>query len=492
MKDKTGDMNLVNDHAALSPLRKGVEVELIIDKLAFGGKAVARMEGFVVFVDHALPGQKVRVLITRKKAQFAEARVVQVLAQAPAYVEPFCHHFGFCGGCQWQDLAYPEQLRWKRLQVEEAVRRLAGLSREVLEPVGSPGERYYRNKMEFTFGPRAWLPAGELLGGKTPGYGGCTLGLHVPGGFDRVFDLEHCYLQSPQTPAIVKEVRDFCRESRVPAYNTRMHRGFWRFLVLREGKRTGQTLAHLITTGQGESSIVDTLGRHLAARFPGITTMVHSLSQNKAQVAVGETSRVMWGPGYIEEELCGLGFRISAHSFFQTNTAAAEALYGAVSSLGEFTGKETVWDLYCGAGSIGLSLASKVRRVVGFELVQEAVDDAYVNCRLNRVDNCSFLAGDLKDLIREAVASPRHYGRPEVVVTDPPRAGMHADVVAALKELAPRRIIAVSCNPATLARDLELLQDDYDTLSIQPFDLFPHTGHIECVARLERRKDSGQ
>ena len=469
-------------------LRKGAEVELVIDRLAFGGKAVARVAGFVVLVAHGLPGQKVRVLITRKKARFAEGRVVRVLEESPAFVPPFCPHFGFCGGCQWQDLAYPEQLRWKRLQVEEALERLAGLDPKiVLEPGASTRERYYRNKMEFTFAPRAWLTPEELAAGNAGGGRGCALGLHAPGGFDRVFDLEHCFLESPQTPEIVKAVRAFCRESRVPAYNTRTHQGFWRFLVLREGKRTGQTLAHLITTDQGDEALVAGLAGHLQARFPGVTTMVHSVNRKKAQVAVGARSRILWGPGYIEEELCGLRFRISAPSFFQTNTEAAEALYGAVGRLGEFRGAETVWDLYCGAGSIGLSLAGKVRRVVGFELAPEAVEDAYANCRLNRVDNCSFFAGDLKDLIREALASPRHYGRPEVVVTDPPRAGMHAGVVAALKELAPRRIIYVSCNPATLARDLELLQDDYHIVSVQPFDLFPHTGHIECLARLERR-----
>lgn len=478
----------MNDKVSPPSLSKGAEINLSIDKLAFGGKAVGRVDGFVVFVDHAVPGQKVRVRITRKKAQFAEARVVEVLAQSPAYVPPFCPHFGFCGGCQWQDLAYQEQLRWKRVQVQESLRHLPDLIPEdILPPAPSPEERYYRNKMEFTFAPRPWLPAADLTLGNIPGGETCALGLHVPGGFDRVFNLEHCYLQSPQTPEIVKEVRSWCRGSNLPAYHTRGHRGFWRFLVLREGKRTGHTLAHLITTGQGNPAAADALAAHLSALFPSITTLVHSRSEKKAQVALGEASRTLWGPGYIEEELCGLRFRISANSFFQTNTRAAEALYRAVSRLGEFTGRETVWDLYCGAGSIGLTLAAQVGRVVGFELVQEAVDDAYVNCRLNGVDNCRFLAGDLKDLIREALAAPRHYSFPDVVITDPPRAGMHPGVVEALKELSPRRIIAVSCNPATLARDLALLQDHYHITTIQPFDLFPHTGHIECVASLERR-----
>jgi 23S rRNA (uracil1939-C5)-methyltransferase len=245
-------------------------------------------------------------------------------------------------------------------------------------------------------------------------------------------------------------------------------------------------LLHLITTDQGDLKVVETLAAHLREKFPEITTMVHSVSAKKAQVAVGGFGRTLWGPGYIEEQVLDRCFRISAESFFQTNTGAAEALYRAIVRLGDFTGRETVWDLYCGAGSIALSLADRVRRVVGFELVETAVQDAYVNSRLNQVDNCQFLAGDLKDCIQEALKSP-HYPRPEIVITDPPRAGMHPQVIQALLELAPPRIIAVSCNPTTLTRDLALLQKRYEILTVEPFDLFPHTAHIECVVRLERK-----
>jgi 23S rRNA (uracil1939-C5)-methyltransferase len=481
-------MTLANHQAAPPFLAKGAEVDLVIEKLAFGGKALGRVDGFVVFVAHAVPGQTVRARITRKKAQFAEARVVQVLAQSSAYAPPFCPHFGVCGGCQWQDLTYEAQLHWKRLHVQECLRHLAGLNPgDIPPPVASPQPQYYRNKMEFTFAPRAWLPPEEFAAGLSPDQGACALGLHVGAAFDRVFNVEHCYLQSPQTAAIVQEVRRGCGDSGLPAYNTRTHRGFWRFLVLREGKRTGQTLVHLVTSDQGEAAAVEALAGHLRSGFPSITTLVHSRSQKRAQVAVGEVSRTLWGPGYIEERLGGLRLRISAQSFLQTNTLAAEALYEAVNRLGEFAGDETVWDLYCGAGSIALFLASRVRRVVGFELVAAAVDDAYVNCRLNGVDNCQFLAGDLKQRLLEHIHGPQRIPLPDVVITDPPRAGMHPQVVQALLSLAPRRIIYVSCNPATLARDLALLQEGYDILTVQPFDLFPHTAHIECVVRLDRR-----
>jgi 23S rRNA (uracil1939-C5)-methyltransferase len=410
------------------------------------------------------------------------------LEQSPAYEPPFCPHFGLCGGCQWQDVAYAEQLYWKRVHVQECLRHLAGLSPQtILPPVASPQQRYYRNKMEFTFAARAWQPSDDLKSGKTSPLEGCALGLHVGASFDQIFNLEHCFLQSPQAPAIVQEVRRWCAKSGLPAYNTRTQRGFWRFLVVREGKSTGQTLVHLITADQGNPTVVEALATHLVATFPGVTTVVHSRSQKKAQLAYGEGSRTLYGPGYIEEQIGELRLRVSAQAFLQTNTAAAADLYEAIRRLGEFTGQETVWDLYCGAGSIALSLAPHVRRVVGFELVAAAVNDAYVNSRLNGLDNCQFLAGDLKERLRETQRASSGQPGPEVVITDPPRAGMHPQVVQTLLALAPRRLIYVSCNPATLARDLALFQNHYDMLSIQPFDLFPQTSHIECVAHLARR-----
>jgi 23S rRNA (uracil1939-C5)-methyltransferase len=481
-------MSPTQAQAPFTSLSKGAEVDLCIEKLAFGGKALGRVGGFVVFVDHAVPGQKLRVQITRKKSRFAEAVLVKLLEQSPAYAPPFCPHFGVCGGCQWQDLGYEDQLHWKRIHLQESLQHLAGLTPgNILPTVASPQQRYYRNKMEFAFAPRPWLPSEGRVEGNHASGGACALGLHVGGRSDQIFNLENCFLQSPRSTAIVTEVRRWCGQSGLSAYNSHTHRGFWRFLVLREGKRTAQTLVHLITTDQGDPTAVEALAAHLVARFPDITSLVHSRSQTKAPVALGESSRTLWGPGYIEEQLGDLRLRISPNSFLQTNTAAAEGLYRAISRLGEFTHEEIVWDLYCGAGSIALHLASQVRRVVGFELAAAAVNDAYINSRLNGLENCRFLAGDLKERIREALGAGAHQGRPDVVITDPPRAGMHPQVVQSLLELSPRRIIAVSCNPSTLARDLALLQDRYEIVTIQPFDLFPHTAHIECVARLDRR-----
>ncbi|MFZ2088155.1 MAG: 23S rRNA (uracil(1939)-C(5))-methyltransferase RlmD, partial [Desulfobaccales bacterium] len=378
-------MTTIKDPTTAPPFFEGMELELAVEKLAFGGKALGRVGGFVVFVDHGLPGQTLRAKITRKKAQFAEARVIELLSQSPAYEPPFCPHFGLCGGCQWQDLAYEEQLHWKGVHVQECLKHLAGLGPRIIQPaVASPHQRHYRNKMEFSFAPGAWVEPQEAAAQGSPG-NGCALGLHVGHDPSRIFNLEHCFLQSAQSPAIVQEVRRWCEASRLPAYNPKTRQGFWRFLVVREGKRTSETLVHIITTAQGDKNAVDKLAGHLQSRFPGITTLVHSQSRKKAQVATGEVSRTLFGPGYIEEKLGQLRFQISAQSFFQPNTLAAEGLYAAISGLAELTGQETVWDLYCGAGGIGLSVAAQVRRVVGFELMAAALADAVTNCRLNGI-----------------------------------------------------------------------------------------------------------
>ena len=464
---------------------------LQVEKLAFGGQAIARVEGFVVFMEQALPGQRVLARITKKKRQYAEGRVIEVLSQSPHFVEPFCPHFGVCGGCRWQDLSYDQQLHWKRQHVLESLEHLAGVEEATVEPtVPSPHTKWYRNKMEYTFSNRRWLLPREIASEEVQYRRDFALGLHVRGFFDRVFDVEACFLQSPQSVEILKEAREWCKKSGLAAYTTTTHQGFWRFLVIREGKHTDQTLLHVITSAEGDhESAVDSLADHLLARFPKITTIVHSVSRKKAQVAFGDFSRNVMGPGFIEERFGALTFRISAHSFFQTNPYAAEKLYETIALFGEFTGSETVWDLYCGTGSIALFIASRVRRVVGFEVVEDAIKDAYENCRLNGVENCLFHAGDLKDVIKiKGMDGSAHGGEvPDVVITDPPRAGMHPDVVKALMELAPPRIIAVSCNPATLARDLSVLLESYEIKNVQPFDLFPHTPHIECVVKLDRK-----
>ncbi len=463
---------------------KGTDIELRVEKLAFGGKAVARVGGFVVFLDHAVPGQTVKALITRKRRNYAEARVIETLSQSPDYRSPVCPHFGICGGCSWQDISYEAQLSWKRTHIVECLGHIAGAGETEVAPIiASPETLHYRNKMEFTFSDRRWLLAEELDREFARG-SVFALGLHVRGLFDKVCNIDNCVLQSPEASSILREVRQWAVKSGLPAYSIRTHQGFWRFLVIREAKSTGRILIHLITSGNPRADeSVDRLSDYVRSKYPQVATFIHSTNDKKSQVAIGDSSRVPFGPGFIEERLGELRFQVSAHSFFQTNTLGAQELFEVVSRLAAFNGAEKLWDLYCGTGSIGLYIASRVRSVVGIELVEDAVRDARENCRINNIGNCCFLAGDLKDVIGKA----SQMGRPDIVIVDPPRAGMHPKVAQALLETLPGRIVAVSCNPASLARDAALLLGAYNIKEVQPIDLFPHTPHLECVVRFDRK-----
>lgn len=473
---------------SMESLRKGSEVELMVEKLAFGGKALSRLDGLVIFMDRGLPGQRVAVRIVKKKANYAEAQTLRVVEPSPHQVEPACAHFGVCGGCLWQDLDYAQQLAWKHQHVCECLAPfLDQLETPIVGVTPSPALYGYRNKMEFTFSAYRWLSSQEVATTDMSYDRSFALGLHVRGRFDRVFDVHDCRLESPEAMAVLEIVRREAKASGLPPYHIRSHQGVWRFVVVRETKKTGQRLVHLITADvPGVDRALDRMARILESEGPPVTTFVHSVNRTRAHVAQGVDTRVFWGTGAIEEHIGNLRFRISAQSFFQTNTLGAEHLYKAVQECAGLTGAETVWDLYCGTGSITLSLAAQCRKIVGFELVEEAVTDAYRNAALNGVENCRFFAGDLKEVLRRNTVEALG-GQPDVVVTDPPRSGMHPKVVQVLRELAPRRIVAVSCNPSTLARDLTALSEAYRIHTLRPFDLFPHTPHIECVVRLDRK-----
>ncbi|MBW1976024.1 MAG: 23S rRNA (uracil(1939)-C(5))-methyltransferase RlmD [Deltaproteobacteria bacterium] len=468
-------------------MKRGTELTLRIDRLALGGKGIASVNGFVVFVSRGLPGQLVRVRITKKKKNYAEAEVLKILERSPHECEPRCAHQDYCGGCIWQRLKYEKQIEWKLRHVREALEHIAGITSTTIHDITpSPQQWYYRNKMEFTFSAHRWYRPDEIQNTSHTLTRGCGLGLHVSGTFDRVFNLNECHLESPAAVKILKKVRDFCLISGFSAYHIRKHTGFWRFLVIREGKRTGERMVYVITTSSGEGrQAVERLAHYLEQDpqiGPEITTFVHGINDSKAQVATAQTREVLWGNGTISEKLGNLIFSISPNSFFQTNPLGVEKLYDRVLSCADPSGSEIIWDLYCGTGSITLYLAKHCRRAIGMEIVEDAVIDAYKNAELNGIDNCSFRTGDIKDLLKEGKLP-----EPDIVVTDPPRAGMHPTVVKALLELEPNRIVFVSCNPATLARDVGMLSEKYEVSNIYPFDLFPHTPHIECVALLKRK-----
>jgi 23S rRNA (uracil1939-C5)-methyltransferase len=473
----------------MTELKKGAELELDVESLAFGAKGVSRLNGYVIFVEEALPGQRVRAQIVKKKKGYAEARPLEIIRQSAHFVAPRCRHFADCGGCLLQNFDYQLQLVSKQQQVKELLEHIAGLADPpVLPVVGAPQIFFYRNKMEFSFSRQRWLTREEIATDGIKHPKDFALGLHARNRYDKTLLIEECHLQSPLSNQILTAVRAFTEKQPLLPYTTFDHTGFWRFLVIREGKMTGEVMVNVVTADVADGrEAVKQLADQLTAAFPQITTIVHHLNRSKAQIAVGEEEILLHGPGYIRECIGPFIFQISANSFFQTNTAGAEKLYAVAREFAALTGQETVYDLYCGAGTISIFLSQQAKQVVGFEIVPQAIHDAGVNCRLNQVRNCFFVIGDLKDELAQTPVIMRRWGKPEVVIIDPPRAGMHAKVVQKIIELSPRRIVYVSCNPGTFARDVkELSARGYTLTKAQPVDMFPHTSHIEVVGALEK------
>lgn len=465
----------------MSP-RKGDIIELKIERMAHGGQGVARLDGFVVFVKGAVPGDTARVLITRKKKDYAEARLIGVLDPSSDRVDPPCPYFGHCGGCQWQQVNYPRQLEYKKALVQEAMARIGGLSGPPIhDPIGSERIFGYRNKMEFSFSDRPWVIRWEGNADARPPERQMALGLHVPGTFNKIIDVEGCLLQQERGNEILRAVKRFAMESGFPPYNLKTHEGFWRFLTLRHSTHYKGWMVNAITL-EFRNDLAKNLARFIGSRFPDVKTVVNNVTARRAGIAVGEWESVLTGSGVIEDRIGPYAFQISANSFFQTNTAGAEKLYKTVVEYAELRGSENVLDLYSGTGTIPIFLASKSRQVIGMEITKSAVEDAGKNCRANSIENCRFILGDIRDGLSSLPFQP------DVLIIDPPRAGMHKDVTAKIPELGTDKIVYVSCNPATMARDLGELKGSYEAVEIQPVDMFPHTYHVEAVAKLARRK----
>jgi 23S rRNA (uracil1939-C5)-methyltransferase len=438
----------------------GAEVELAIHDLAYGGNGVARLDGYVVFVAGAIPGDRVRAVITKRKRDYAEARVLEVVEASAERVPPQADH----PGAPWQVLPYERQLEVKRAQVRDALRRLGRLEGFELEPSVPAVEQWrYRNKLEFSFGAG---PDGRL-----------DCGFHAPGSWERIVPLDDCLLQSERGNDARRRVLDWCRAQGLDAYDRRAQTGFLRNLVIREGRRTGELQVRLVTSpGQLDRA-------SLAAAVP-CDGLLWTQSEGVGETtAAGRTELLAGEPAFLEE-LGGLRFRISSTAFFQTNTEMAERLYGAAAEYAGLQGWERVYDLFCGIGTIGLTLAPRAGEVWGLEIVEEATADAIANARLNELTNARFFAGDVRLALPELVAQA---GRPDVLVVDPPRAGLSQKVVRRIIDAAPRRIVYVSCNPTTLAPNAAQLAEAGWTLTrVRPVDMFPQTPHIECVAVLDR------
>lgn len=426
----------------------------------------------------AVPGDRVRALVTKRRGARVEARVAELGEPSPRRVEARCRHFGSCGGCSFQDLEYAAQLAELGKEARAALASAGLVEGFELAPVTpAPSPWRYRNKMEFTFGAKRWIVPGEASAARAD----FALGLHAPGRFDKVLDVEECAIVFEEAERIVASARELALEQRLEPWDVRAHVGLLRHLVLRKGFRTGEILAHLVTREEARER-VDPYAAALLARHPEITTLVQSVNTRAASIAVGEWERVLHGPGAIRERLLELELSISAGSFFQTNTLAAEALFAAVRDEAALAGDELVYDLYCGTGTIALVLASRAREVVGFEQVASAISDARANAERNGIANARFVEGDVLDALRAGALE-----RPDVVVVDPPRAGLHPRALPLVAELGARRIVWVSCNLRAAGPQVaELVSRGYRLLRARPFDLFPHTPHLECVLALER------
>jgi 23S rRNA (uracil1939-C5)-methyltransferase len=460
-------------------VKKGQQIETEISDIAFGGKGLVRLNGMAVFVEQSVPGDTALIRITRKKKNYAEARVVELIEGSSDRIKPPCVYSGFCGGCKWQFLEYEIQLRYKRQHVHESLQHIGKLKDVQVHPtIPSPLTFGYRNKMEFSCTDRRWLTPDELQQPEIDkGFG---LGLHVPGTFFKVFDTKRCLLQPDLGNHILDDVRKFIKSSELPVYGLRSHLGFWRFLMLRHSVAYDQWMVNLITASDAHQTLQPLAGL-LMEKYPQVTAVINNITSRKAAVAIGEFELKLAGSPTIADKIGSFEFEISANSFFQTNTLGAAKLYETVKKYAELSGSETVIDLYSGTGTIPILLSDAAREVIGLEMAPSAIADAENNCRHNRVENCRFLPGD----IRETLPAISH--RPDVLIIDPPRAGMHKDVAKQVLAMLPERIVYVSCNPATLARDLVMLKEAYQVKEVQPVDLFPHTYHIESVARLIKK-----
>jgi 23S rRNA (uracil1939-C5)-methyltransferase len=450
------------------PVQRDQELELTIDSLAYGGNGVARLDGFVVFVRRGLPGDTVKARVTKVQRRHAEAIATEVVVPGPHRVEAPCAHYPACGGCRFQDLAYDAQVESKHRWVADSLQRLAGLDDPPLEPIVPAASKFfYRNKMEYSF---------------APGEDGPVLGLHRAGRWDEVLQIDKCWLTSDVGNAVRNRIHEWAHEEGLQAYDQESHEGYLRHLVLREGRNTGQLLVQLVTA-RGERFDRERLIEVLTA-FPEVRSIHWSVNRGVAEVTNLPTE-LLWGEDAIEEEIGGLRFRVRPNAFLQTNTEMAEQLYGIAREFAQLKGGETVYDLYCGIGTIGLSMASDALTVWGIEISEESVACAIENQELNGIGNAAFFAGNVGEVLREL---RDRAGDPDVVVVDPPRAGLAGKALKRLGEIGAPRIVYVSCNPTTLAGDTKRLASDYgyELVRARPVDMFPHTPHVECVALLER------
>lgn len=461
------------------PLIEGLH----ITTLAAEGKAMGKVDNQVVFVPMTLPGDIVDVQIRKHHRRYMEGTVVRFIEKSPLRIEPFCQHFGTCGGCKWQNLPYDEQLKQKRQQVEDQLVRIGHLDIPEVRPcLGSARTREYRNKLEFTFADRRWLTYEEIAEGgdiaATP-----AVGFHIPGCFDKVLDIDCCHLQIDLSNKIRLATKQYCIDHGYTFHNARAHEGLMRTMVVRTAS-TGEVMV-IVVFNENDRERIDALMSYLRDEFKEITSLIYMVN-DKWNDSLGDREPICFaGKDHIIEEMEGLRFKVGPKSFYQTNSEQAYELYKVARDFAEISEEDTLYDLYTGTGTIANFCARRAGRVVGVEYVPEAIEDAVINSRLNNIDNTTFYAGDMKDVLSDEFIERN--GHPDVVILDPPRAGVDERVLEVIKRAAPERMVYVSCNPSTQARDLAILSDMYEILAVQPVDMFPHTHHVENVVKLRKR-----
>jgi 23S rRNA (uracil1939-C5)-methyltransferase len=464
--------------------KKTVIENLVVTGYAAEGKALGRLEGKVIFVEGAVPGDVVDVLVTRSKKDWAEGKAITIKEYSSERTNPFCIHFGVCGGCKWQMLPYEKQIEYKQQEAVDAFKRIGKLEAFTMLPIiGSQNTTGYRNKLEFTFSNKKYLTPAEFEGLGIEAWPGGALGYHVPRLYDKVIDIYECWLMDNVNNLVRNCLRDFSLQHNYSFYDIKEHKGWLRNAVVRHCT-TGELMVNLVVSYEDVNEIKK-ISSHLLKSVPQISTLLYTVNSKWNDTIYDLEPKIIFGKGYVLETLGKFRFKISPKSFFQTNTNQAEQLYGVVKEFAALTQNEIVYDLYCGTGSIGIFLSDQAKKIIGVDAVEDAVKDARENAALNNLDHASFFCGDVIDICNDAFFAL--HGRQDVVIVDPPRAGLHGKLVDKLLAIAPAKIIYVSCNVATQARDLQLLSEKFIVEKLQPVDMFPHTHHIECVALLKLR-----
>lgn len=463
--------------------KKPLYEQVTITDIGAEGKALARVNDMVVFTTHAIPGDVVDLQVTKKRKKYQEARIVKIHEKSADRVEAFCEYFGICGGCKWQFLPYEKQLFYKQQQVEEQLKRLGKVELPELSPIlGSAKNTFYRNKLEFSFSNKRWLTLDEMDEEHEPATMN-ALGFHIPRMFDKIIDVEKCWLQPDPSNAIRNFVRSYALEHELEFFDIRSQEGFLRNMIVRTAS-TGENML-ILAFYKEDVEKREALLNAIVEEFPELTSLMYVINSKGNDTITDQDVIAFNGPDHIFEEMEGLRFKIGPKSFYQTNSEQAYELYKVARDFASLSGNEVVYDLYTGTGTIANFVARQAQKVVGIEYIPEAIEDARINSSINGIENTSFYAGDMKAVLNDDFIAEN--GTPDVIITDPPRAGMHEDVVKRILQIAPEKVVYVSCNPASQARDLALMDEQYKVAKIQPVDMFPHTHHVENVVLLEKR-----